>query len=78
MQLPHFKKNCRNISVRNTFLFYNINVQINAVFYNKYRGGVCMKDIKMELLGLIEKIDDEKLLNKMRFVILGYLSNEKK
>ena len=37
-----------------------------------------MKDIKMELLGLIEKIDDEKLLNKMRFVILGYLSNEKK
>lgn len=37
-----------------------------------------MENIKRELVELIKKIDDEKLLNKMRFVILGYLSNEKK
>ena len=47
-------------------------------FSSKCRGDVCMKNIKMELLELIEKIDDEKLLNKIRFVILGCLINKKK
>lgn len=37
-----------------------------------------MKDSKMELLELIEKIDDEKILNRIKHVVLGVRNNKKK
>ena len=37
-----------------------------------------MENIKMELLELIEKIDDEKFLKKLKFIVVGYILNKKK
>lgn len=37
-----------------------------------------MENIKMELIELIEKIDDEKILNRIKLVVLGARSNNKK
>ena len=37
-----------------------------------------MENIKMELIELIEKIDDEKILNRIKLVVLGTRSNKKK
>lgn len=36
-----------------------------------------MENIKMELIELIKKIDDEKILNRIKFVVLGARSNKK-
>lgn len=37
-----------------------------------------MENIKMELIELIEKIDDEKFLKKLKFIVVGYILNKKK
>lgn len=37
-----------------------------------------MGNIKKDLLGLINKIDDEKFLNNLIFIIRGYMINKKK
>lgn len=37
-----------------------------------------MKNIKMELVELIEKIDDEKILKNLKFIVSGYILNKKK
>lgn len=37
-----------------------------------------MENIKMELIELIEKIDDEKILNRIKHVVLGVRNNKKK
>lgn len=37
-----------------------------------------MENIKMELIELIKKIDDEKILNRIKHVVLGVRSNKKK
>lgn len=36
-----------------------------------------MENIKMELVELIKKIDDEKILNRIKHVVLGVRSNKK-
>ncbi len=36
-----------------------------------------MKNIKMELIELIEKIDDEKILKNLKFYVSGYILNKK-
>lgn len=41
------------------------------------KGDVCMENIKMELIELIKKIDDEKILNRIKFVVLGARNNKK-
>jgi hypothetical protein len=35
-------------------------------------------NIKMELIELIEEIDDEKILNRIKLVVLGTRINKKK
>lgn len=42
------------------------------------KGDVCMENIKMELIELIKKIDDEKLLKSLKVIISGYIINKKK
>lgn len=37
-----------------------------------------MENSKMELIELIKKIDDEKILNRIKLVVLGARSNKKK
>lgn len=36
-----------------------------------------MKNIKMELIELIEKIDDERILKNLKFYLAGYILNKK-
>lgn len=36
-----------------------------------------MENIKMELIELIGKIDDEKILNRIKHVLLGVRNNKK-
>lgn len=36
-----------------------------------------MKNIKMELIELIEKIDDERILKNLKFYVSGYILNKK-
>lgn len=36
-----------------------------------------MENIKMELIESIKKIDDEKILNRIKFVVLGARNNKK-
>lgn len=37
-----------------------------------------MENIKMELVELIKKIDDEKILNRIKLVAMGVISQKKK
>jgi hypothetical protein len=37
-----------------------------------------MKSSKMELIELIKKIDDEKILKNLKFYVSGYILNKKK
>ena len=36
-----------------------------------------VENIKMELIELIEEIDDEKILNRIKLVVLGIRRNKK-
>lgn len=38
----------------------------------------CMKNTKMQLIELIEKIDNEKVLNRIKYVLLGVKDNKNK
>lgn len=37
-----------------------------------------MKNTKMQLIELIEKIDNEKVLNRIKYVLLGVKDNKNK
>lgn len=37
-----------------------------------------MENIKMELVELIKNIDDEKILNRIKLVVLGARNNKKR
>lgn len=37
-----------------------------------------MENIKRELVELIKKIDDEKILNRIKLVVMGVISQKKK
>ena len=66
-------------------MFYNKNIEISLnkcsskyiIISNKCKGDICMENIKMELVELIKKIDDEKILNRIKHVVLGVRSNKK-
>lgn len=42
------------------------------------KGAVCMEKTRTELVELIKKIEDEKLLNNLKLIVSGYILNEKK